>query len=266
MKNDVVNIKGTRQGLVIILDTSKNFTDVKQSLIAKITEKKGFFQGGKFTFDMATGSLDDSQRLELEEVCRQFGLEYSPDIQPLDFHKNRFPASDANTANKPEAQLKDFSNKTPHRETKARNQVPAKKHKPITTGEVIPLQGVLDTELQQSGLMINSSLRSGQKINYDGNVVVLGDVNPGAEIVTTGSIVVMGVLRGIAHAGASGDSSATITAYAIRPTQLRIADLIGIAPADDARKPTTIWPEVARISDGHIVIDHCFTNRMKKTV
>lgn len=250
MKNDVVNIKGTRQGLVIILDTTKNFTDVKQGLIAKITEKKGFFQGGKFTFDMASGSLDDGQRLELEEVCRHFGLEYNPDIQPLELHKSRVQTPPISLT----------------LEGKHSDPVTSIKTKHTSSGEVIPLQGVLDRELHETGLIINHSLRSGQKINYAGNVVIMGDVNPGAEIVTTGSIVVMGVLRGIAHAGASGDTTATITAYAIRPTQLRIGNIIGIAPADEAKKPTTIWPEKAWISDGHIVIDYCFTNRIKKSV
>jgi len=78
-------------------------------------------------------------------------------------------------------------------------------------------------------------------------------VNPGAEIVAGGDILVFGMLRGVAHAGAQGNADARIYAVELSPTQLRIATLIG---ADDAgeRRTTAKLPEAALISGGRIVI------------
>ena len=70
------------------------------------------------------------------------------------------------------------------------------------------------------------SLRSGQKIEYEGSYVVLGDVNDGAEVIAGDHIIVLGTLRGLAHAGAKGNREAIIAASSIEAPQLRIADVI----------------------------------------
>lgn len=70
------------------------------------------------------------------------------------------------------------------------------------------------------------SLRSGQKIEYEGSLVIIGDVNPGAEVIAGENIIVVGELRGLAHAGAKGNRDAIIEAASITSTQLRIADII----------------------------------------
>jgi septum site-determining protein MinC len=71
-----------------------------------------------------------------------------------------------------------------------------------------------------------SSLRSGQKIEFEGSIVILGDVNYGAEVVAEDNIVVLGVLRGMAHAGAKGNVDAIIAAHRIDSPQIRIASKI----------------------------------------
>ena len=75
-------------------------------------------------------------------------------------------------------------------------------------------------------LLLKKTVRSGQKISYRGTIVILGDVNPGSEVISTGDILVMGTLRGMAHAGAQGDTSAIVAAFRLKPTQLRIAEVI----------------------------------------
>lgn len=95
------------------------------------------------------------------------------------------------------------------------------------------------------------TLRSGQKVYYDGDLVVLGDVNPGAHVQATGSIAVLGALRGVAHAGMSGNEQAVVVAHTLSPTQLRIAAHIAI-PEGKARVD---YPEIARVVKGTIVID-----------
>lgn len=70
------------------------------------------------------------------------------------------------------------------------------------------------------------SIRSGQKIEFEGSLVVLGDVNSGAEVLAGENIVVLGILRGMAHAGAKGNKEAIIAAASIESAQIRIADII----------------------------------------
>jgi len=103
-------------------------------------------------------------------------------------------------------------------------------------------------------ILIKKTMRSGQSIRYQGNVVVMGDVNPGAEIIAGGNIVVMGFLRGVAHAGASGTEDKIVTAFRLRPTQLRIANHITRAP-DEQSEAYPEYPELARIKNGVVVIE-----------
>ncbi|MDE5830965.1 MAG: septum site-determining protein MinC [Clostridia bacterium] len=74
--------------------------------------------------------------------------------------------------------------------------------------------------------IIDGSLRSGKRIEFDGSLVILGDVNAGAEVIAREHIIVMGVLRGLAHAGAKGNREAMIVANDIDAVQLRIADIV----------------------------------------
>jgi septum site-determining protein MinC len=96
------------------------------------------------------------------------------------------------------------------------------------------------------------TLRGGQALQHLGNIVVVGDVNPGAELVASGDIVVFGALRGVAHAGAQGDTSARVHAIELAPTQLRIATFIAADAGD--RGQTPIHPETACVQNDRIVI------------
>lgn len=114
----------------------------------------------------------------------------------------------------------------------------------------VPAGVVVDTA---PTLLVRRTLRSGQRVRFHGNVVVLGDVNPGAEIVASGDIVVMGTLRGVAHAGATGSGEAVVAAFRLQPMQLRVGAVIGRAPDGQAPRPDV--PEVARLRDGSLVIE-----------
>ena len=103
-------------------------------------------------------------------------------------------------------------------------------------------------------ILVQRTLRSGQNVHYDGNVVVMGDVNPGAEIVASGHVLVMGSLRGLVHAGAAGEEGVTITALHLAPTQLRIATHITRPPDGNADEETRL-PETARIKDEVVIIE-----------
>ncbi len=73
---------------------------------------------------------------------------------------------------------------------------------------------------------IRTSLRSGQRIEYEGSIVIIGDVNDGAEVIAKDNIIVLGILRGLAHAGAKGNKEAFIAAESIEVPQIRIANIV----------------------------------------
>ena len=73
---------------------------------------------------------------------------------------------------------------------------------------------------------VRTSLRSGQKLEFEGSLVILGDVNAGAEVIAEDNIVVLGALRGLAHAGARGNKEAIIAAGVLDAPQLRIANIV----------------------------------------
>lgn len=101
--------------------------------------------------------------------------------------------------------------------------------------------------------VVRSTLRGGTRIQYEGSVVVVGDVNPGAEIIAAGSVIVLGLLRGMVHAGSGGSRDAFIAALKLKPTQLRIADLIARSPDDPDR--SGVFPEIASVREGMIEVN-----------
>ena len=111
---------------------------------------------------------------------------------------------------------------------------------------------ILKTD-EYGALLVQKTLRSGQSITHDGSVIVIGDVNPGAEVIAGGNVIVMGSVRGVVHAGVHGNTDATVTAFRLIPTQLRIAGLITRAP--DMGEVDSEQPEVARIRMDVIVIE-----------
>ncbi|NPA51930.1 MAG: septum site-determining protein MinC [Aquificae bacterium] len=101
--------------------------------------------------------------------------------------------------------------------------------------------------------IINKTVRSGQRVEYDGDVLIIGDVNPDAYVIASGNIIVMGTLRGIVHAGANGDETAVIMALKLKPQQLRIASYITRSPDEPSGEPE--YPEKAFIENQQIFIE-----------
>ena len=120
--------------------------------------------------------------------------------------------------------------------------------------ELKELSELMAKEMSPSNLtkFHRGSLRNGQKIEFDGSVVVVGDVNPGAEIKAGGNIIILGQLKGMAHAGCKGDADAFITAIFMAPVQLRIADIITRFPEENKKGPKP--PEYAFIQNGQIFV------------
>ena len=98
-----------------------------------------------------------------------------------------------------------------------------------------------------------TNLRAGQQVRYKGSVVVVGDVNPGSEIIADGNVIVLGAIRGLVHAGAIGDDTCFISALELRPTQLRIANTITVIPEEERTKDN--GPARAYIKDGQVFVE-----------
>ncbi|WP_077621363.1 septum site-determining protein MinC [Sediminibacillus massiliensis] len=96
--------------------------------------------------------------------------------------------------------------------------------------DVIPKRQALEWKEDSEVKVINKVIRSGQVVEVKGDLLLVGDVNPGGKIAASGNIFVMGNLRGIAHAGLHGNRDAVIAAAFMKPTQLRIADYISRSP------------------------------------
>lgn len=106
---------------------------------------------------------------------------------------------------------------------------------------------------KSEAVIINRTLRSGQRVKHQANVVIVGDVNPGAEVIAGGDIIVFGRLRGVVHAGAGGSKEAQVAALKLNPTQLRIASLIARSPDDsDSSK---LQAERAFIENDQIIVE-----------
>jgi septum site-determining protein MinC len=106
-------------------------------------------------------------------------------------------------------------------------------------------------------LYLRQTLRSGQTVSHKGHLVIVGDVNPGAELMAEGDITVWGALRGIAHAGIGGNITAEIRALKLQPVQIRIAHAIARSPDRPNIKFASqkgAGPETARMIDGKIRI------------
>lgn len=101
--------------------------------------------------------------------------------------------------------------------------------------------------------VLRAIVRSGQTVHHDGDLLILGDVNPGGTITATGNIYVLGSLRGTAHAGFDGDSQAIIAASHLKPTQLRIAEVISRPPDEWGIEEATM--EFAYLNEGRMEID-----------
>ncbi len=104
----------------------------------------------------------------------------------------------------------------------------------------------------QKMLVINRTVRGGQEIKTESSVMILGNVNPGAQIIAGGNIDIRGTCRGYVHAGAFGDESAFVVADRLEPMQIRIADIIARSP-DDMEKPQ--HAERALLRNGQIVFE-----------
>ena len=110
------------------------------------------------------------------------------------------------------------------------------------------------TELKSNtGQFYKGTLRSGQVLEFETSIVILGDVNVGAQVVSAGNVVILGKLLGTVYAGASGKENSFVVALQMNPTQIRIADIIARSP--DEKTEAKLETKIAFAEDGNIYIE-----------
>ncbi len=228
-----VILKGTRDGLLITLGVGE-WSSVLSELATQLARPRAaeFFHGAHARLALGDRSLNGEELSELGRLLAEHEMQL--DLTPHDAPVRSRPVEEKPVADAPE-----------HKSNNGRLAAPDDKHKAQDDRH--------DHDLWTEAAIVRRTVRSGQVIRYSGHVAVYGDVNAGGEIIAGGDVIIWGKLRGVVHAGASGDESAIVAALFLAPTQLRIGSYIARAPDD--RNKGLKSPEVARVRDGRIVIE-----------
>ncbi|MBP9501500.1 MAG: septum site-determining protein MinC [Candidatus Promineofilum sp.] len=229
-----IDIKGNRDGLIIRVTDHPDFA-VYENLRRELEKKRDFLQGSRIALEIGRRTLNNEQLTGLRELFDTHKLLLWAII--ADDRETREKAREMGLATRLSGSATDL-------EGNALKISPNGKDNGTNGTKEAP---------PANALLLRETLRSGRSVVHEGHVVILGDVNPGAEVIATGNVIVWGRLRGMVHAGAAGEASAVICALELNPTQLRIADRIAVAP-DDNRADAV--PEQATIRDGQIVAEN----------
>jgi len=230
-----IAIKGTRNGLLLTLEPETPFGELLNALAERLAEAPSFFRGAALSVDMTQRRLRVSERTQLEALLAHYQMSITPWLPEM---PPRTPAQPAIT--------RDLAVPEPLRFEAAALVT--------STGD----QATRDLRESDDTLFLRRTVRSGQAIHHPSNVVVLGDVNAGAEIVAGKDIIVWGVLRGMVHAGYPDNEEAMVCSLALAPVQLRIAHLLSRPPEGIEVQPR---PEVATIRNGQIVVESWVNGR-----
>ena len=227
MEKESVLFKGLKTGLLLVLVGKPEFSVVEREIREKLESSALFFRRGT-VIEWRTGTFTAKESLALKKLFLQHGL-YFREMKEETSAKN--PAVSAVSGAAAAARTGAVLGR--------------KKAEP---SESRPDADKKDVQM----LVVNRTLRGGQEVQSQGSVLILGNVNPGAQVIAGGSIDIRGTCRGIVHAGAYGDKDAIIIADHLMPVQIRIADVIAQSP-EQYEKPELA--ERASVQDGRIVIE-----------
>ena len=221
--NSPIQIKGLRDGLLVSL-TDAPWDEQLSVLMARVDAQPSFFQGAKLALDVASQVLHVNELVDLRNKLSERGISLWAIL-------SESPTTEQTS------QLLGLATRI-------------SKPRPQETRDF----GIDDIG-EGTALFLDHTLRSGTRIEFAGHVVVLGDVNPGAEIVAEGNIIIWGRLRGMVHAGSDGEQGAVVCALEFSPMQLRIADEF----ASEIESQTNTGPRSAQIEDGKLQIKYWTT-------
>jgi septum site-determining protein MinC len=216
MQTQEIEIKGIKNGILIELKEGE-WEEQKSALLSHIDGNLAFFKSARLVLDVGDRSLKSPALAGLRNILSDREIKLKAVLST--------------------SLVTDRASQNLGLEIKLDESSPEP--------EKTPINSMLDGD---EAVFLHRTLRSGHIVKYHGHIVVLGDVNPGAELIAGGNIIVWGRLRGVAHAGAGGDTNAMVCSLDLSPTQLRISDKISVSPPRKG-KPR---PEVAYLEDGQV--------------
>jgi septum site-determining protein MinC len=215
-----VTIKGTSEGLVITLGDGP-LPSVLEDMESRLASKASFFVGGRVALRVGDRALSAEQLESIGSKIEAAGV-------TLWAVESEHPTT--NTAAK---------------EMGLETQVHPSRQQASQMEQKIPREEI-------PGIVVRRTLRSGQAMRHAGHIILIGDVNPGAEVVAGGDVVVWGKLRGTVHAGAMGDDEALVCALEMAPSQIRIGSHVARSP-ERGRRPK--FAEIASVQQDGIVVE-----------
>lgn len=225
---NLVTIRGKENGLEIRLSEKSTYPVLREELIQVLKQNSGFFKDSRTKVVLRGKSLSEAQRKEIKRV---FAMDYG--ISDVLY------GDEADLLREVELKIEAAP--------KLREQ-----KEDVTPGIPAPDTDLISTSyFDAQSIFINNTVRSGQRIECEGDIVIIGDVNPGAEVIAGGSIAVFGKLKGLVHAGCAGRKDVCVAAVNMSPKQLRISGRVVTFPNGGKE---TGGAEVAEFRDGRVVI------------
>jgi septum site-determining protein MinC len=214
-------IKGINDGLLITLGEGE-WPVLREQLLKNIQQRSAFFQGARVALDVGNQVIKAAELGALRDKLGDFGITLTAVI------------STSGTTEKTSLML-----------GIATKVLVAKKGVPAVAPVNEPI-----TLVGETAVFLQKTLRSGSRVESQGSMIIMGDVNPGAEIIAKGNVIIWGRMRGTAQAGSGGDENALVCALELIPMNIRIA---GISFDGKLRKGKT-GPEFASIVSGTVII------------
>ena len=228
-----ISIKGRSDGLVIEIGKG-SWSDILATLDDRLQQSASFFRNARVAVDLGARATTEAELQPLADLLKTHGLVLASVRTSTERTFQAALALGLTTT------------------LESADGVPVADAAPASTNTSVGAYFVY-----------RGYLRSGHRLQRKESVLVIGDVNPGAEVSSDGDVLVWGRLRGVAHAGAKGNTRAIVAALDLEPTQLRIADVMTIGPDPRPGQPGKwFWkrsankrPEIARISNETISIE-----------
>ncbi len=250
-------LRGKGQGLEIGC-SDRDVAMVCADLRARLTAQPDFYRGSRARAIFGEALPTEADLAMLRECLAEFEIVLDVVALEKPAPANERPRISAVESQDGELPLSESARSLAADFAGARADLAARRLRRTRTGaariEAVPTveHPAAVAALTSATLYHRGTLRGGQALHHLGNIVVVGDVNPGAELVASGDIVVFGALRGVAHAGAQGDATARVIALELAPTQLRIATVI--AAGEEGPPGAHGIAEHAVVQDGRIII------------
>ncbi|CAN0247870.1 unnamed protein product, partial [Phaeothamnion confervicola] len=266
-----IQIKGTRQGLLLVIREDAEVSNVMKLVEERFRSDASFLSGASLFVDLGWREADARFFEALEDVFERTSVTLAGVLSTSNRAREEATARGHKAIigrlGLSEHQGRRLKEKPPEQNQIGVTITPSQEGTlaveeattPVAEEPEVSVPPPFASEERESEatLYIRRTMRSGARAMYPGNIVVMGDVNPGAEIEAEGDIIVIGNLRGKAHAGSGGNAAAQVWSLALQPIQLRIADHVWVGGADKGKSKSlhrNVGPHRAIVQDGQVAI------------